>query len=70
MATFTNTVTIQKPAEEVFAFLADFENIPMWNHAIEETKQDVRRARRDRDQIPPDPFCPEPEYRGFRGNRL
>ena len=39
MATFTNTVTIQKPAEEVFAFLADFENIPMWNHAIEETSK-------------------------------
>jgi uncharacterized protein YndB with AHSA1/START domain len=33
MPTFENTVTIQKPAEEVFAFLADFENIPAWNEA-------------------------------------
>jgi uncharacterized protein YndB with AHSA1/START domain len=37
MQTFENTVTIQKPAEEVFAFLADFANIPTWNYAIEET---------------------------------
>jgi Polyketide cyclase / dehydrase and lipid transport len=39
MQTFENTLTIQKPAEEVFAFLADFENIPMWNYAIEETSK-------------------------------
>ncbi|MGH3401171.1 MAG: SRPBCC family protein [Streptosporangiaceae bacterium] len=39
MQTFENIVTIQKPAEEVFAFLADFENIPKWNYAIEETKK-------------------------------
>jgi hypothetical protein len=37
MPTFENTVTIQRPAGEVFAFLADFENIPMWNYAIDET---------------------------------
>ncbi len=40
MQTFENTVTIQRPAEEVFAFLADFENIPTWNYAIEETRKD------------------------------
>ena len=39
MQTFENTVTIQRPAEEVFAFLADFENIPKWNYAIEETSK-------------------------------
>ena len=39
MQTFENTVTIRKPAEEVFAFLADFENIPKWNYAIEETSK-------------------------------
>ncbi len=39
MQTFENTVTIQRPAEEVFAFLADFENIPTWNYAIEETRK-------------------------------
>ena len=37
MQAFENTVTIQRPAGEVFAFLADFENIPRWNYAIEET---------------------------------
>jgi hypothetical protein len=37
MQTFENTVTIQRPAGEVFAFLAAFENIPMWNYAIDET---------------------------------
>jgi carbon monoxide dehydrogenase subunit G len=37
MATFENTVTIQRPAEDVFAFLADFRNVAKWNYAIEET---------------------------------
>jgi uncharacterized protein YndB with AHSA1/START domain len=39
MATFENTVTIRKAVEDVFAFLADFENIPTWNSAIVETKK-------------------------------
>lgn len=39
MASFENTVTIQRPVEDVFAFLADFENIPKWNYAIVETKK-------------------------------
>jgi uncharacterized protein YndB with AHSA1/START domain len=34
---FENAVTIRRPAEDVFAFLADFENVPRWNHAIEST---------------------------------
>jgi len=34
MARFQNTVTIARPANEVFAFLADFGNIPAWNYAI------------------------------------
>jgi uncharacterized protein YndB with AHSA1/START domain len=37
MAMFENTVTIERPAEDVFAFLADFENVPTWNYAIEKT---------------------------------
>jgi uncharacterized protein YndB with AHSA1/START domain len=37
VATFENTVTIRRPIEDVFAFLADFENIPKWNYAIVET---------------------------------
>jgi uncharacterized protein YndB with AHSA1/START domain len=39
MATFQNTVTIRRPIEDVFAFLADFENIPTWNYAIEQTRK-------------------------------
>jgi hypothetical protein len=39
MATFQNALTIQRPVEDVFAFLADFENIPTWNYAIVETRK-------------------------------
>ena len=39
MATFHNTVTIARPTDEVFAFLADFSNIPAWNYAITHTVQ-------------------------------
>ena len=39
MTTFENTVTIRRAVEDVFAFLADFENIPTWNYAIVETKK-------------------------------
>ena len=37
MATFENTVMIRRPIEDVFGFLADFENLPKWNYAISET---------------------------------
>jgi uncharacterized membrane protein len=37
MASFENTVTIRRPVEDAFAFLADFENVPQWNYAIVET---------------------------------
>jgi hypothetical protein len=37
VATFENTVMIRRPIADVFAFLADFENIPEWNYAIVET---------------------------------
>ena len=39
MASFENTVTIRRPIEDVFAFLADFENVPKWNYAIVETRK-------------------------------
>jgi hypothetical protein len=39
MATFQNTVTIRRPVQDVFGFLADFENIPAWNYAIVETRK-------------------------------
>jgi Polyketide cyclase / dehydrase and lipid transport len=37
MDTFQNTVTITRPAGEVFAFLAELRNIPRWNYAIART---------------------------------
>ena len=39
MASFENTVIIRRPVEDVFAFLADFENVPKWNYAIVETRK-------------------------------
>lgn len=36
---FTNTITISRRPAEVFAFLADFENVPLWNYAISETRK-------------------------------
>jgi hypothetical protein len=62
MATFENTVTIQRPVKDVFAFLADFENLPTWNHAIVETNKTSHRdhqlpAGTDRPWDPPDQPC-------------
>jgi hypothetical protein len=37
MASFVNTVTIMRSISDVFAFLAEFENIPAWNYAVEQT---------------------------------
>jgi carbon monoxide dehydrogenase subunit G len=36
---FENTVTIQRRPEDVFAYLADFSNVPEWNYAIVETRK-------------------------------
>jgi uncharacterized protein YndB with AHSA1/START domain len=36
---FTNTITINRQPAEVFAFLAHFENVPLWNYAISETRK-------------------------------
>src|SRR5215470_6788162 len=36
---FTNTITINLPPAEVFAYLAEFENVPRWNYAISETSK-------------------------------
>lgn len=36
---FTNTITISRRPAEVFAFLADFGNVPQWNYAISETRK-------------------------------
>jgi uncharacterized protein YndB with AHSA1/START domain len=36
---FTNTITIERPPTEVFAYLAEFENVPRWNYAISQTRK-------------------------------
>ncbi|WP_433380220.1 SRPBCC family protein [Actinoplanes sp. CA-142083] len=36
---FTNTITIDRPLSEVFAFLAHLENLPLWNYAISDTEK-------------------------------
>lgn len=37
MTSFTNEVTIERSIEDVFAYLADLENVPIWNYAIRRT---------------------------------
>ena len=56
MATFQNTVTIRRPIEDVFGYLADFENIPAWNYAILQTGKTSPWTGWGRDHLPPDPF--------------
>jgi uncharacterized protein YndB with AHSA1/START domain len=34
---FTNTITIDRPPAVVFKFLAQFDNVPLWNYAIDKT---------------------------------
>jgi uncharacterized membrane protein len=36
---FENTIPIDRPIDEVFAFLSDFENIPKWNYYVLEVGQ-------------------------------
>jgi uncharacterized membrane protein len=39
MIRFDNTVEISRPIEEVFQFIADFENIPRWNYYVLDVHQ-------------------------------
>jgi len=34
---FTNSVRVERTPHDVFAYLAEFENVPRWNYAIERT---------------------------------
>lgn len=58
---FQNTITIRRPPAEVFAYLADFENVPAWNYAIVETRKLSQAPVGVGDQVPPDPQAPPPE---------
>jgi uncharacterized protein YndB with AHSA1/START domain len=46
MGDFTATITIDQPAEAVFAFLAAPSNLPLWLEAVEEVDFDDTPARR------------------------
>jgi len=39
MLEFENTIRIERPVDEIFAFLSDFENIPKWNYYVLEVRQ-------------------------------
>ena len=39
MIEFENTIRIDRPVAEVFAFLSDLENIPKWNYYVLEVKK-------------------------------
>ena len=39
MISFTNTIHINRPVDEVYAYLADLEHTPEWNWAITKTKK-------------------------------
>lgn len=39
MLEFENTVDVDRPIDEVFAFLSDFENIPKWNYYVLDVRQ-------------------------------
>jgi len=39
MLEFENTIRIDRPVDEVFVFLSDFENIPKWNYYVLEVRQ-------------------------------
>src|SRR5690242_6849577 len=36
---FINTITINRPRDAVFSYLADLENLPRWNYALKETRK-------------------------------
>ena len=36
---FTNSITLCRPRDEVFAYLSEFENLPTWNYAISRTSR-------------------------------
>jgi uncharacterized membrane protein len=38
MITFTNTIDITRPINDVYEYLADLRNVPEWNWAIESTE--------------------------------
>jgi uncharacterized protein YndB with AHSA1/START domain len=69
MASFGNTVTIRRPVADVFAFLADFENVPAWT-TRSWTPGRWPPGRWGGDDLPAGPFGAQAERRGLRGDGL
>jgi uncharacterized membrane protein len=40
MITFQNSIEIKKPVRDIFHFLANFENIPMWNYYVRKVSKE------------------------------
>lgn len=40
---FTNTVVIDRPVSDVFAFISNFENMPKWNYLVVEARRPIER---------------------------
>ncbi len=36
---FVDVIDVERPIEDAYAYLADFENVPSWNYAIAETEK-------------------------------
>lgn len=39
MIEFEHTITIDRPIDEVFAFLSDFQNVPKWNYFVHDVSK-------------------------------
>ena len=55
MIDFENTIVIQRPVEEVFAFVANFENVPKWNYYVMSVRQRSEGAIGEGTIYTPDP---------------
>jgi hypothetical protein len=42
---FTNTLIIDRPVTDTFAFVSDFENMPKWNYFVQETSNESPPGR-------------------------
>ena len=42
---FTNTLIIDRPVADTFAFISDFENMPKWNYVVAETTNESPPGR-------------------------
>ncbi|WP_442799833.1 SRPBCC family protein [Nocardia sp. NBC_01730] len=70
MATFENTLTVDRPIADVFAYLAHFENVPRWNYAITETRRTSAGPVGGGFDLPADPIDSRTSCGSVRGRRV